>query len=306
MSRSLTRTPRRGRSRGRKGVKGRSAQSQFKLRRPKASVVNALQPVIETKKFCGYTNGIVPGPQEQSLSTTSISVVIVPNAYMHMQPESAGTVSQGSSISGNDIFSRYLSMKIMVEYPTSSMAPANVQVRPVELIWGWVRPLNLTKLTSPNSGTVSQGEITQNVVDQIGGDFDSQLDSMIFKDRVRRSYNIIGRKKLYPNNNKSVFQDSWVPDLPSGYQQKGGPSPIMTSVNWPTQKKLEYSKTDDSGSGGVGIPFAYPNQAYIPFIIFHNPDATSYDENTTNPETGAVEQRQVLITTNSCHWFNDA
>ena len=196
------------RARARKGAKGsRSAQSKFKLRRPKASVVNQLQPVLETKKFCGYVAGLVPGAQEANLSITSISRVIVPGAFMHMQAESAGTVSQGSSVSGNDIFSRYLSMKIMLQYPTNRFTPTGVQPRPVEVIWGWVRPMNLTLLTTPHVNTVDQGAITQSVVDQIGGDFDSAADTMLFKDKQRRSYNIIGRKKLRPNNNDAIVCD---------------------------------------------------------------------------------------------------
>lgn len=289
--------------RKRKGRK-RSAQSQFQLRRPKKSLVSALQPILETKKFCGYINGVVPGPIDGDLSITSIARVLVPNAYMHMQAESMGTVTQGSSISGNDIFSRYLSIKISLKYPTNDFTPVGVQCRPVELIWGWVRPLNLTNLTTPTHDTVAHGQITESVVSQLGGDFDQAEDDMIFKDKTRRSYNVIGRKKLLPNNNDSVIQSTW--GSAAGFSQRGGAPEVKTTVSWPTQKKLEFSKSADSGTGGLGIPFAYPNQAYIPFVIFYNPDAEKYEANTINTETGALEQRQIKISTNSCHWFNDA
>lgn len=288
--------------RKRKGRK-RSAQSKFQLRRPKKSVIEQLQPILETKKFCGYVNGAVPGPIEHDLSITSISRILVPNAYMHMQSESMGTVTQGSSISGNDIFSRYLSVKLSLQYPVNAYAPPLVQTRPVELIWGWVRPLNLTLLTDPTVNTVSHGQITTSVLTQLGGDFDQAGDDMIFKDKARRSYNVIGRKKLLPNNNESIVQAN--AQFNTGENNKGGPPIVKTTITWPTMKKLEYSKSSDSGTGGLGMPFAYPNQAYIPFLVFFNPDATEYELNTIS-EGGAVEQRQIKISTNSCHWFNDA
>ena len=75
---------------------------------------------------------------------------------------------------------------------------------------------------------------------------------------------------------------------------------MRTTISWPTKKKVEYSKSDDTAGSGSPEPFVYPNQAYIPFVCFYNPDASSYKANATD------EQRQILLTTNACHWFNDA
>lgn len=295
-----------GRSRtGRKGKrpnKSRSAQSKFKLPRPKKSVVRDLQTIIETKKFCGYENGAIPGPTDVSLSNTAAPTVIVPGAYMQMQSESMGTVTQGASVTGNDLFSRYLSMKVQLQYPVNRFAPTESQPLPVELIWGWVRPMNLTALTAPSDATVSSVEILANVVAQIGGDFDQADDSMEFKNRARRQYNIIGRKMLVPDNNEAVIQNSNF----SNAELRGGPPVVHTTISWPTMKKLEYYKSADSGAGGSGVPFIYPNQAYIPFVCLFNPSFASYALNTPDPVTGVHQQRQVHLSTNACHWFNDA
>lgn len=288
--------------RKRKGRK-RSAQSTFQLRRPKKSIMKDLQPIIETKKFCGYVAGAIPGPVDADLSVTSISRVLVPNAFMHMQAEGAGTVSQGSSVSGNDIFSRYLSLKVALKYPTNDFTPVGVQCRPVELIWGWTRPMNLTGLTSPTHDTVSHLQLTESVISQLGGHYDEADDDMVFKDKSRRSFNVIGRKKLVPNNNEAIIQSTW--GSAAGFEQRGGAPTVRTTISWPLMKKIEFSKTADSGTGGTGMPFIYPNQAYIPFAVFFNPDALKYDANTIG-EGGVVEQRQIKLTTNSCHWFNDA
>lgn len=275
------------------------AQKKFQLPTARKSVVRSLQPIIETKKFCGFVNGNTPGPVEHNLSIVAPLLVLIPDAYMNMQAESAATVPQSQSVSGNDIFSRYISTKLLIEYPANAYAPNSVQTRPVELIWGWCKPLNLTTLTVPSRLDVSRTTIATHVLNQVAEDFDDADDKLEFKDRRRRSYNIVGRKRLYPNNNKSVIRtiNQWgglnAPPL-------GGPPPIQTTVTWKTGKKVEFTKSTDTDPVGLAQPFIYPNQAYVPFYAFYNPDFDDYKVN----ETG--EQRQIKMTSNSCHWFNDA
>jgi len=263
-------------------------------------MVRSLQPILETKKFCGYTNGIVPGPTIEYLTTTGTGEIKVNNAFMNMQASNMGTVLPSQGVEGNDLFSRFLSTKIRLEYPANNMAPVNVQVRPVELVWGWCRPLATTTLTDPTKSTISREQILLNVRAQVAEDFNATADDMLFTTKRVRHYTVVGRKKLWPNNNKTVFQNSWVPDLPSGFQQKGGSAPIMTTISWPMKKKVEYTKSANSGTGGSGEEYIYPNQAYVPWYLFYNPDYGSYNANSE----GGISQ--VAVTTNSCHWFNDA
>lgn len=278
----------------------RSAQQKSRLARPRRASVKTLRPIIETKKFTGYKNGVIPGPTIEYLTTTGTGEIKVVDAFMNMQATNMDTVIPSSSLDGNDLFSRYLSTKVRLEYPANNMSPPNTQVRPVELVWGWCRPLTTTTLTDPSKSTISRTQILEQVRAQIAEDFDATADDMLFNTKRVRCYTIIGRKKLWPNNNKSVFQNSWVPDLPSGYQQKGGPPPIMTTISWPMNKKVEYTKSDNTGTGGSAEEFVYPNQAYVPWFLFYNPDFAQYS---ANSEAGIS---QVAVTTNSCHWFYDA
>lgn len=275
----------------------RPAQKKAMLRRPNARVTNSLQPILETKKFCGYKNGAIPGPALEYLSVTGTGEIKVNDAFVNMQGESANTVIPSSSISGNDLFSRFISTKIKVQYPTNDNAPHGKQVRPVELIWGWARPLCFTGLTDPTKQAVSREQILLNIKYQIAEDFNAEADDMLFNTKRRRHYNLVGRKKLWPNNNKAVFQNTW--DVGEVAQQ-GGPPPIQTTISWPMKKKVEYTASTNTGTGGSAEPFLYPNQAYIPFFLFYNADYSAYSENSGS------DISQVAVTTNSCHWFNDA
>lgn len=275
----------------------RRAQKKFKLPTAKKRVVRNLQPVIETKKFLGWTSGKIPGPVSHALPTTSAGLVIIPDAFMNMIAENQSLVTQGASVSGNDIFSRYLTTKILCEYPVNAHAPIDMQVRPVTVIWGWCIPLNNTATTPHVVDAITRAEIVAHVNQQIGEDFNSDTDSMLFIDKRKRSYNIIGRKKLKPNNNSSIIQTMNQGALLS--HTMGGPPPVRTSISWPMNKKVEYTASKDT-LGVPVAPFVYPNQAYVPFMVFYNPDYSAYVADSPSART------QINVSTNSCHWFNDA
>lgn len=270
----------------------KSAQKKFQLKRPKKSTVKSITPIIEMKKFRGLLAGSIPGPETSYMSITAPTKVVIPAAFMYM---SQTAYNNSPAIEGNDIFSRYLTMKFKIQYPSNSNAPPNVQVQPTELIWGWCKPTNYTSLTSPVRETVSRANLANHVANQIAEEFDNANDNMKFNDKVKRNYNIIGRIKLRPRNTRDIFQNTW--DVGTVTQQ-GGPSPIFKNISWKMNKKVEYTHTSDSF--GTADPFMYPNQAYIPFVILHNASYASYLEN----EEGEV--KQIAVTHNSCHWFNDA
>jgi hypothetical protein len=280
----------------------RPAQKKFQLQRPKARVARQVQPILETKKYVGFRNGATLGPGAAYMTTTNASLVLIPNAFMYMKEEGTAGLPINSGVQGNDVFSRYLTEKLLIEYPATSYAPSDTQVRPMELIWGWCKPLNLTAHTTPARNTCIRGDLINHVLHQVAEDFDQTQDSMLFNDKKKRSYNIIGRKKLKPNQNGNVIGNSWVPD--DATKLRGGPAPMRRNITWKMNKKVELTKSADTGSSTPNPdpvdPFMYPNQAYIPFIILYNPDFAKYTENAG----GKISQ--IKVTRNSCHWFNDA
>lgn len=285
-----------------KGRRGGAAQQKFKLRRPKQRVARQLQPVLETKKYSGFRNGAPTGVATTYMTTTNASLVMVPPAFMNLKEDGTANLPINSGVEGNDIFARYLTEKLLIEYPASSYAPSDTQVRPMELIYGWCKPLNLTSLTTPARDTCIRSDLVNHVLHQVAEDFDQANDTMLFNDKKRRSYNIISRRKILPNHNRNVISNSWVPD--DATKLRGGPTPIRRNVTWKMNKKIELTRTADTGSTTPNPdpvdPFMYPNQAYIPFIVLHNPDFAKY-----TPNAGG-KISQIKVTRNSCLWFNDA
>lgn len=274
----------------------RSAQKKAQLSRPRKATVKSLSPILETKKFCGWLQGVVPGPQTKYLSVGATASVHINPAFMWAQGETLlgpGLPLPSSTIAGNDAFSKFLQTKISVEYPALNFMPTNTQIRPIEVIWGWVHPMNLTGLTIPSRTTPSRAQILAHVVNAVSEDFDSPADEMVFNDRKKRNYTVIGRRKLLPRNNRQIIAQA-VSNV-----TYGGTEIVRANLNWKTMKKVEYVPSNDTGIGGLGDPFIYPNQAYIPFYVLYNPDASRYVDSSD-------DRNKVKVVTNSCHWFNDA
>lgn len=267
-------------------AKRNSAQSKFKLRRPRASVVNQLQPILETKKFTST------GITETALGIVEAADVIVPTAYVMMNRDRDVTGdAKDSAMDGRDIFSRYLTMKVEVTYPHGSDGPA-IPCRPVKLIWGWCNPMNLTEFTTPTKAVVTLDQIIAHVNQSVATDYNDNDDPMKFPDKKRRLYNIIGTKDVMPNLNRQLPHA-----IPAGSWADSA-MPLQYAISWPTKKKVRYQHTVP----GYPTPeFCYPNEGYIPFVIAYNQDHAAYRADSL-PEN----VRQVHLRLSSCHWFNDA
>ena len=69
-------------------------------------------------------------------------------------------------LDGKSLFAKFLKLKIQVDYPDGAFAPSQTP-RPVELIWGFVNPMNLSPYTTPTDKTVTADQITQHCINVI-------------------------------------------------------------------------------------------------------------------------------------------
>lgn len=319
----------------------RSAQSQFTLRRPKKKVVKQLAPIVETKKFRGIWNKntqavpryeVTPVAQANfEMPTDKAFYFISPETFNRMQFADTLTAHFASAtgldidygqqvqamaktcIEGNSIFSRFLKAKLSVSYPRMVAAPLGAP-RAMQVIWGWCNPLCLTDHTTPKQDNVEWQGIVDYIENTIKDDFDSKDDPLEFRDKERRLYSIIGRRKVVNNLNDNIpNRVSITADAGTGATMPNMPVRIV-HMKWPTNKKVEYTKSYPTPAAiepGVGysqLPeFAYPNQAYLPFVLCYNPDFAKYDKN-YSPEGGSPTPDTEPITGrfNDCHWFYDA
>ncbi len=200
----------------RKNYRG-AAQNKFRLPKPKRRVINQLTNLLETKKFQGldYTLGTAEwkvNPIEVgTLPLTAAGVSFMPDSFYRMQFQSqiqsqltaANKDLANDCIEGVSLFSKYLTCKVQIDYPDGTLAP-NQCPRPVEIIWGWVHPLNFTEFTTPKIDEVTPAQIRDHTLDAIAAEFNSQTDPMEFHDKHKRRYNIIGRKKVKPDMRHQV------------------------------------------------------------------------------------------------------
>lgn len=288
--------------------KTRSAQKKFQLPKPKRSTVKALSNLLETKK----TVGVIPDAAYPTPATGWITNEMgyqlrldhtLKYNFLHVDSfnimsystDVAAQSSQtnidrlaGQCLEGDSLFAKYLAMKVQVDYPEGAHAPQTAP-RPVEVIWGWVNPLNLTSYTTPTSKTITPEQVRAHIENHVKEEFDQKQDNMRFHDKKKRNYNIIGRRKVTPNFNRQV------PTLTTYLASAG---PIQFTIKWPMMKKVNYQKSERSPwANDIGKTFAYPNEAYLPFVVVYNPDSELF----ANSDEG-----KVMVKYNSCLWFNDA
>lgn len=279
-----------------------SAQARFRLSRPRASTVRALSSILETKKYRGMVaNSAGTGFVNTGVSTgtlAQIGTVIVPKCFIQMyNSDTVGDVTPdlaGACMDGHSLFCKYLKLKVQIDYPDGAFSPTTTP-RPVELIWGFVNPLNLTPYTTPTDKDITVAQITQHVIDVVANEFNQENDPLQFHDRQKRLYNIIGRKKMIPNMHKQA---------PSAPSFLASASKMLETLSWPMNKKVRYTASSLGLSPGtLGDKFMYPNEAYIPFALLYNPDQAMYV-----PADGAADPSAYKINYqfNDCMWYNDA
>lgn len=298
-----------------KAYRKRGVQQKFALTKPANRTVKALSNIAECKKWKAVTlyPEVQPlGIQQFYVSTTASATFIPVNSFLYLR--SQADFPQGSitgelrGLEGRDIFSKYLQMKLEIKYPETMFGPEG-GTRPLEVIYGFTSPLNLTDRTAPVDSKVTQAEIEEHIVDIVARDFDTKDDTMEFKTRRRRAYNIVGRFKVKPNNNgliPSPLRSNEVPGSVGSVLGERDTPPIRRNVHWKMNKKVRYKRSTNGATDPDPVlePFVYPNGAYLPFILIYNPDHANYKVNTTN-EQGELEVRQISIRHNDQHWFND-
>jgi len=280
----------------------RGVQNQFRLAKPKQSQVRSIASMAECKRFTGFSikDNVPIGITTEFLAVNAAATFIPITPFYYMK--SRLDVDLLNTVEGRDIFSKYLQTKLEIKYPESVFGPQG-GTRPLEVIYGFCSPLNLTDRTTPTEGDITEQEVMDHVIDQIARDFDSINDTMDFDTKRRRSYNIVGRFKVKPNNNgliPSPFRSDAAGGQIGSLVGNRDVPPLRRNVNWKMMKKVRLNRS----SIVPGEKFLYPNEAYLPFLLLYNPDHANYSENTQTPE-GVDEIKQIKVRYNSAHWFND-
>lgn len=296
----------------RRNFKKTGVQNKFKLRKPLTRQVKQIAPIAETKKYRWHKGDerlgtlVDQGIREYYLNLVNTATHIPLHAFLFMKRNLVAPSLPGSVI-GKDIFSKYLSLKIEVLYPQARFGPTK-SARPVEIVWGFCSPLNLTNKTAPDNSVPTYAEIEEHITDQMDEDFDQTTDVLEFKDKRRRSYNILGRIKCNPDRRHIITGPIANAESGTALSTNGDVPAKVYNIKFPMMKKVRLHPSNnlgDDGEGPVTDPFLYPNEAYLPFCLIYNPDCASYENNTASTAKAAAEIHQIRIRYQDCHWFND-
>lgn len=314
---SSTRSTLRGRRmksrhRGKSTYHKSGVQNKFKLRRPITKQVKQIAPMAETKKY-RWAKGDerlgtldVQGIREFYVNNSINTATFLPMHSFLFMKRNVVAPSLPGSVMGKDIFSKYLSMKIEVLYPQARYGPTK-GARPLEIVYGFVSPINLSNKTIPDDSVPTYSDIESHITEQVDEDFDDSLDPLQFRDARRRSYNVLGRIQCKPDRRHLITGPIANAESGTALSTNGDtPSKIYT-INFPMMKKVRMEQSNNLGEGGEGPvtdPFIYPNQAYLPFVLLYNKDKEAYESNVdVGKETEEIHQ--IRIRYQDCHWFND-
>lgn len=288
----------------------KQVQKKFQLQKASAAQVKSISTMAECNKYSGAVGNeddhTKLGISSFYVSNTASATFLPIHSFYYMK--SYNDIQANYSLRGKDIFSKYLQMKLEVQYPVSKFGPTE-GARPLEVVYGFCKPLNLTNTTTPTEENVTRTQILNHVLNQIAQDFDSSDDTMEFKDRRKRSYNIVGRFKIVPDQRKNIIgpmdsaSDAGVTTLVG---MGNNPPPLRRNVNWQMKRKIRFEKSvQGDTSDPAADPILYPSQAYLPWILLYNPDYANFKDNVPGGSGQDEQIHQIKVRHFDCHWFND-
>lgn len=243
--------------------------------------------MVETKKiFSG-------------VKSTHLSNLLAENPTF-LPPHSFLSFQQGLGeqyIIGQNIFSKYYSMKIRFDFPTDANAIKNNYK--IQLIHGWMTAsFALDNTYEPYKSETTRDSLADLMKARLETNWNSATDELLFNDKEKRILKIEGKQWVEPDLRHQIgIPNRYIEHSvsPSWIIQGGLPS-VTKKLNWkPMRKlKLEYSNDEDASAP---LPYFYPNQSWIPFVCVYTPDFTNAGSGTAN---------QVKVQYSDCHWFTDS
>lgn len=248
-------------------------------------------PLVETKKN-------PDGPSNTKIPDDSPALFIAVSSFMKMY--------KGIEIDqflGKDIFSKYISMKLNFRFPQGEFGI--VKNYRLQLIHGWmVAPFALDNYVAPKKAEANIIDLETIITNRIQPAFNQAADRMTFRDKEKRIYKIEGKQWIRPNRNNQINHPQDASVLVEGSTateyQLGGPPDVFKQIHWKPMRKVRYTYTANvGGTPSPPLPFYYPNEAWIPFVVIYAPDYAN---------VGKIgdDDYKVSLDVSNCHWYTDS
>lgn len=263
----------------------------------KKAMLNRRRPFVEGKKRIASeisllmtSNQSVPGgfyaqPLLHSPIVINPAVSGGGNAFQNVPMTVFNRMNQGFNdfeMVGSSIYSRYLKLKVEVNFPGG----ADVIVNPFKmyLVSGWItNPLNKNYNTAIHVNDVTQEILNSHVESMLLEHFDESTDRLSFQRKSRSNIKILSYRRILPKTAESVFgQQTHVEQVAPGSSSKtasGAPASVQINHTWKVMRKIHYSlglSESDANTlpetGDNELQNYFVNDSWIPFSCFYMPD----------------------------------
>ena len=176
----------------------------------------------------------------------------------------------------------------------------------IQVVHGWMTApfaLEPNGTITPDKNTVSRSTLNTMLNRRVSQGFDEAQDRMKFRDKQKRLYKIEGKRWIKVNRTGQISNPGALALATGPTAIIGGPTDAYHEVTFKPMRKVEYTYSDDS-TDLTPVPFNYPNQAWIPFVLIYTPDK----DNLWNPDPTKPlpKESQVVVYSSNCHWYTDA
>ena len=210
---------------------------------------------------------------------------------------------------GDSIFSKYLKMKLTVQFPEGT----NMIVNPVKvyLITGWVtQPAGWTDETTPTDVGATASDLRTHISQQLQEYFDSKSDYLKFMEKQTSNIKIESWQSIAPNLNAAIaavpgqIDTETDPTKPPQIRTVGAVPPINRSFTWKTMRKVHLTEGTALATGNDApnpdTQNLYPNHNnWLPFAIIYNRDFARM----TNAN---AEDVNMIAYWNDIHYYTDS
>lgn len=318
-----------------KNLKKTTRRGAYKPARKKQMAIRRA-PLVETLKYQAYPEA----NHTQALSRTVAYNNVMNDAFiagyrqeLDIPNDGVSTAAgQGPTCKGRDVYVKLSAMKLKFTFPQNIFS-IRTAYAPPEVIHGWIKKTMFkTSLTTPQPEAVNREHFVDVINQALTAQFNENNDKLDFADRRPTEYVILGRKKIYPNRNKSINQfqqgltnhaiiaadqdfpnpgdnTSVLPVAASGSTNPGSMSvlaslpPVYHTVRWPVNRKIGLQRSTAWEPATPVVNRFYPADSWIPFCIVFNP-SYAQQVNDTDEEHGT--RGQIVVANNSVIYYTDS
>ena len=204
------------------------------------------------------------------------------------------TNTPGPTCRGRDVYSKLTALKMRFEFP-ENIHSIRTAYQPPVVYWGWIKKTAFrTTAMTPAPTAINEDFFKELIDNELLAQYNEANDRLDFTDRRPSQYVIIGKRKIFPNRNKSIsqFQNGLIHQTTTAFPHSSGDTnplpggddeplsvlaslpPVYHTCKWKVNRKIGLQRTT-AWDSNTGTEQFYPSDCWIPFCFVFNPSFAS-------------------------------